>query len=375
MSVDSCYLIAHDDFSRRLSQKFPNPPLQVRLLLERNFELTLDELDAISHGDDIDTAMFMFSLMFFRLKKEYPIGVRAIKYIDYFSYMYRQDFPFKESMFSFFSSTLSSEMLKCNNINELKQFILKLQEIKAHGIDISYFNSAIHNVYIKTMWDRITDISQPTDASKFIDFIENLKLGKSIGLDIDTFISTMLGSTIRYIEDRNDIHGLKRISGEAYETEVNTAKFLLNYILTLNIPEGTLMNKIRDILQVIGPIENSAPSSDEVDFNKLEFGNSIYVNSKNAKFHIDIHNASLPTYPSHPSYPSPLKVAVKIYKANNDIRDLESVKSEIQILKTLSAKASPNNYFLKYYGEYYSNNCLCLVMEHADCDLMAKITE
>ena len=373
MSDNSCYLTAHDDFSKKLLQKFPNPPQQVKLLLEKSYDLTLDQLDTINHQNDVDIAMLIFSLVFFRLKIECPIGIKAIKYIDMFTYMYKQNFAFKDSMFRFYSSTLSHEIMKCANIDELKQFMLKLQEIQREGIDISYFNSAIYPVFIKTMWDRIDDVSQPTDASKFIEYIDNLRLGKSIGLDIDIFISNMLGNTIRYIEDKNDIHGLKRMLGCPYEPDTQTAHFLLGHILTLNLPTGTLIDKINAIIGVIGAIGVIGPTTCDnvvnphiLDFSQLRYGSIIYVNSKNAKFHIEIYNAS------HPSVP---KLAVKVYRAKQNPTDLDAINSEIQILKALSAKASPENCFLKYYGEFKHENSVYLVMEHADSDLMTKITE
>ena len=148
MSDKSWYLIAYDEFSRKLLEKFPDPPINVKILVEQNFDLSLDELNTISHDNDEDIVNLMFTLILFRLKGECPIGIRAIEYIDLFSYMSKQDFSFKESMIAFYSSTLNYELMNCNDINDLKQFMIKLQEIKLKGID---FQSAIYTVYIKTM--------------------------------------------------------------------------------------------------------------------------------------------------------------------------------------------------------------------------------
>ena len=183
----------------------------------------------------------------------------------------------------------------------------------------------------------------------------------------------MLGNTIRYIEDRNDIHGLKKSVGQPYETEVNTAKFLLGHILTLKIPEeGILMYQINAIKEVIGPIENAGPvvhdtiNPHTLDFSQLKLGSSIYVNPRDNKFHIEIHTAS------HPSIPI---LAVKTYTARRNPTDLDAINSEIRILNTLSAKSNPHNCFLRYYGDYKLGDSVNLVMEHADSDLMTKITE
>lgn len=54
--------------------------------------------------------------------------------------------------------------------------------------------------------------------------------------------------------------------------------------------------------------------------------------------------------------PSGQMLAVKIVPSNGEI---ESLKKEIMILKDCQ-----NNYIVRYYGSYYKDNCLWLVIEY-----------
>jgi len=102
-----------------------------------------------------------------------------------------------------------------------------------------------------------------------------------------------------------------------------------------------------------------------IDFTKLTFIRTIYANTNNPRFTITIHHYT------HAEFGD---TALKVYEIRDPSYDLNKIKNEVDILETLSAKATNDNCFIKFLGSYWEQSKVYMLMEYHEQTLMMAIT-
>ena len=344
-------------------------------LLEKEFKLTLNELSKItSPENDEDYRCLLMGHILFQLHKEGPIGILGIGYIKCFEFLYSKDFSFKRDINVLFLSIVTSEIRICRNVDDIFEWVKEILPLKNYDADIKPIQDFAEIKYVSFLMERISHLLiNPTDVA-VINFLLDLEKGQKIQLNIDKIVKMALRNICSFLESRigiDQIYPDAKSPSKDYKIE----RTCLGCIERVRFDGEELVIRVQKIRSVIGesisldqlgqPGPEILPEPKrELDFNKLELKEPIYVNNT-TNFSVVIRKASYPDYP---------QLVVKEYTAYHSIEDLDRFSSEIEIMQKISDLANDSNCFLKYYGSWVEGAKLSLVMEYAEENLMTVIT-
>lgn len=106
----------HEELKKRVQSKKSQLIGTQKILLEKGFDADLAELLGITPPTDDEIIQYWVGLVLVRLNEEGPIGKDGLFCIEYFTRVYRQNPPYKNSLFSLFSSIVTKEIMNCKTI-------------------------------------------------------------------------------------------------------------------------------------------------------------------------------------------------------------------------------------------------------------------
>ncbi|OMJ77512.1 hypothetical protein SteCoe_22872 [Stentor coeruleus] len=222
---------------------------------------------------------------------------------------------------------------------------------------------------LKTNYTNINIIS----ILKFLIYIQNC------GFEINSSMMIVISAVMNFLEYRN-----KYVLQDAeVNSNIKEDYEILNLAKGFNLNNQYLNNRIQIIQgnlerkgnfnsnnkKIIDPVIQSKSFEDIYSKTQLKMIESGLTYKGTGPIFARMHNnfqvsVYLADY-------NGIDVAVKVYKKLKPEADLNRVFNECKCYQILSDKANPTyNAFLKYYGTFIIEDCVYLVMEHVENDLM-----
>ncbi|OMJ74751.1 hypothetical protein SteCoe_26263 [Stentor coeruleus] len=364
-------------------QKKGNLGPNISLLIEKNFDLPLSQIAAISQNTtDQEIIYFCCCLIIHRIREESPLGLQIISYFPCFNYLCDSNPPYRQSLISSFSSILVRE------IHEIASFddFLTLAESINSITSVSEFASIPAALFINSMkflWENINTTISPESSDAAILFLKRFKRAQDARIEVSSMLDVVINNICKYIENANDLEGIQESLGQGPANKnIEQAKKIISCVKAIKIDNEEVKKRIEAIENYIGKcIPEEEDFEDEKSYRaripldlhnphqlksfiNMQFKEVIFGN-QTERFNVTVWKAE------HPQLGI---IAVKEYTARVDANDLNKCLSEIDILEKLSGLAGQNNCFLKFYGNWVNANKLYIVMEYHEHNLMSVIT-
>lgn len=241
----------------------------------------------------------------------------------------------KNSFFYYLQQSVQKEVESARSVNEIFNWIYKISDLASIGMDTQMLNlcgTLKFKVAIGSLLARASLGKEPEAIQELVCVVVKVQ---KIGIDINS-ISDVIGAFVcDYIKEKSEKS--EKVSGR-----------IIGKLSKMRFANQEIAKRVADlIIKPVVQIEN---------FQDIEKEELLYLDTSDPHMQTSLYRA---TY-MH------IQITVKEYQIKEDIGCSQRIHKEAQILSLLSARMSPNNCFLKFFGLGSTKNCFSLAIEYIE---------
>lgn len=271
------------------------------------------------------------------------------------------------NVFSNIKSFLTTEIMACENMNEIFDWGRLIIKLKHHEVNTDDIITILGIGYSSLIFDFPPKFSKES----LIEYLYYLIKADIVGLDSTGALETIVESAINWVEDNNDFYGIEKAQGIPLNIDQKGTRTILSLLKILKIDEDSTNQRINRLKETYGfdYIDINYPDDDDYNLNLKSYKEGDEIKSINELIldrdpivtHANIEKTIFTYIYRAKIKNSSIEVAVKKIVAHEEgINELEKFKLEADIMRALSGK---HRSFLKFFGEFRNGKEYYMVME------------
>ena len=341
----------------------------------------LDNLLGIvgGYGFPRDGIKYISALIILKAEEEAPIGYsKAVEIINRFFEFCKLVKIQPKELFSTIESLLITDIMQCEEIEEIFNWGKLLINLKIEGIDIANLLKVLDISYSPLIFK----LAKSDSKDDILYGLKCIVRANKINLDSTGAMQAIVGNSFSWIEENNDYYNMNAFQGIVTQPDSETTKNINGFLELLDIKDEDMNNTKQVFFQqyhsnaIIVKYPENEIEEDESEFDESST-NDVIKNLNEIQISSDPFKATQNQEKNTTTslYKGKIKkdnteIAIKKIHTDN-FADLAKYEKEVKIMRQLSGK---KNCFLRFYGSFIVGNDLYIIMEYVKDNLMEILT-